>query len=249
MQRSNFNSIPGGRVQTTKPQLMTLWVTRQGQEFTTSGDMQHSDVELINASCELVGEYGALNGGYVNCGVGGTGITLGQAYLSTVNIQAVNGPTITSNVNGDLLSNQIVMHPHLNHGHVNVQIEGITDSYLFRRDTQHIDNSQLELLIPTDLGLLSQRNSYWPATPLKMEAVRVQQKIKVNTAFAGSGPINNRIGRFVEDWADSSAVKSTITTRLSDGTINYYNGTTPQVPGNLINAIKLVFKVTPSNVL
>ena len=235
------------RYQTHRSKLMTLWVTRQGQEFVTSGDLQLCDVELISASVELVGEPGIGNVGLV------TGTT--APHKGTVNLlHTVNDAGQTSTVYGIQSDNRILTKTHINHGHVNVSIVGMTQGHQFRTDISQPGND-LELLIPTDLGLSMNRHVSWPPMPLLLENVHLQQNIKVHAVFAGTGPRNARIARFTEDWADSPAV--TGTTRNVDGTVRYFvdddegqaSEEECQVPSNCIDALKLVFKVTPRTVL
>jgi len=231
------------RYQTHRSKLMTLWVTRQGQEFVTSGDLQLCDVELINASVELVGEPGLGNFGNQ------TGAT--TPHRGTTNkLHTVNNAGVTSTVYGVSGENRTITKTHLNHGYINVSITGMTQGHQFRTDISQAGNN-LELLIPTDLGLSVNRNTAWPSTPMMMENVHLQQNLKVHASFAGTWPIQKRVARFTEDWADSTAV--TGTKRNADGTVRYFvdddegQASTEQcqVPSNCIEVLKLVFKVTP----
>lgn len=231
------------RYQTHRSQLMTLWVTKQGQEFVTSGDLQLCDIELINASVELVGEPG----------IGNVGIQTGATtpHKGTMNLlHAVNDAGTTSTVYGISAENRILTKTHLNHGHVNVTIEGMTQGHQFRKDVSQGGND-IDLMIPTDLGLGLHRNVDWPRTPLMLENVHLQQRIRINCFFAGTWPARERYARFTEDWADSTAVSGT--KRNSNGTVRYFvnddegqsSAQECQVPANCIDSLKLVFKVTP----
>ena len=238
-----------GRTQTHRSQIMTLWVTRQGQEFITSNDLQLSDVELISATCELVGEPGL---GYVG--------EIVDTFNATINsIHAVNNVGVTSTVYNTVSENRIKMRSDINHGHVTVQIDGLTKSHQFRQDSQHLSN-QLQLVVPTDLGLISHKltNQLYPSTPIKIMSVILEQRNVVHTHFIGESSLNNRQARFVEDWADSPQVKATIDTRHDDGSVRWYPGvaaegqsktTECQVPANCIVGMKLVFNITPRTTL
>ena len=231
-----------GRYKTHRSQLMTLWVTRQGQQFVTSGDLQLCDVELINATVELVGEPGLGNAGVIASET--------TPFNSTVNLlHAVNDAGAVSLVYGILGENRVLSKTHLNHQHLNVSITGMTQGHQFRQDQLHTDNS-LQVLVPTDFGLVHQRNQNWPSTPIMLENVHLQQNLRVECTFAGNWPAPKRVARFTEDWADTAGG----TKRNTDGTVRYFIGDVEgqsaatvecQVPANCINAVKLVFKVCP----
>ena len=232
------------RYETHRSKIMNLWVTRQGQQFVTSGDLQLCDVELINASVQLVGEPGIGN-------FGGSS----APHRSTFNeIHAVNNAGQTSIVYGIESENRILQKTHLNHGHLNISIGGMTQSHQFRTDISQAGND-LQLLVPTDLGLSTGRDPSWPPMPLLLENVHLQQNLQVNCVFAGSGPARSRLARFTEDWADSVQVAGT--TRNADGTIRYFINNDEgqaslqecQVPANCIDSIKLVFKVSQRTTL
>jgi hypothetical protein len=239
-----------GRTQTHRSQIMTLWVTRQDQEFITTNDLQLSDVELINATTELVGEPGT---GYVG--------NIQTEFNSTINTIPVNDSGVFSSVKDIESENRISMKARLHHGSVDVTIGGMTQSHQFRQDSQHVDN-RLQLVIPTDLGLISSRiqNQSWPPTPLRIESVKLEQRLRVHTNFIGNGPITNRQARFVEDWADSPAVQLSLLPQISrnpDGSVRYFadndegqsSSETCQVPSNCIVAMKLVFNIKPRTTL
>lgn len=232
-----------GRYQTHRSQLMTLWVTRQGQEFVTSGDLQLCDVELINATVSLVGEPGIGNVGTV------TGpITPHKTTFNQIN--AVNNAGVTSTVYGITGENRVLSKTHLDHGYLNITIEGMTQGHQFRKDVSQGGND-ISLLVPTDNGVLMHREKTWPANPLTLENVHLQQNLKVHCAFAGLWPLTKRIARFTEDWADAddgSTVK-----RNADGTVRYFTNDDEgqasaqkcQVPSNCIDSLKLLFKISP----
>ena len=111
-----------GRTQTHRSQLMTLWVTKQNQEFITSGDMQLADVDLINATVELVGDPG----------VGNVGDTATKHKSSMNKLNAVNEVSTNSQCYGLLLPNHISQKTHINHGHVSVGVQGMTQAHQFR---------------------------------------------------------------------------------------------------------------------
>lgn len=272
-----------GRTETHRSQLMTLYVTRQNQEFVTSRYTQLCDVELVNATVQLVGEPGLNGTGIIPAGFNllddkdkvGLGKPNVPGYRNSINLfGSINGvanttstnvANITSEVYGIRLPNRISQKPHLNHRFVNVRIDGMREQHQFKQD--EIDQSnQLDFVVPTDMGLQQDRASLavWPPTPLELQRVHLQQRLRVSTEFAGTGPRQNRIGRFVEDWADSASVishiKSTNTadnTRGPQGEVwyypegkTYYNDATtewvsPRVPSNLITCMVLTFKITP----
>ena len=237
-----------GRTQNHTSQLMTLWVTRQDQEFIVTNDLEFCDVELINATCELVGEPGTgFNGSTVSSDTPAT--TTQNFHQTTINKLLVNEQGTKHTVLGRTEENRIQTKSSIHHGHVNVFINGLTKGHHFRQDIQHVDN-RLELVIPTDLGLESARQqlSIWPPSPIKLERVKLEQRLRVSTVFIGNGPIESRISRFVEDWADGPNGK-----RNTDKTVQYINTNDEQiastdeciVPSNCIKALKLVFVVTP----
>lgn len=252
-----------GRTETHRKELMTLYVTRQEERFITSRYMQLCDIELINAEVQLVGEPG----------LSGSGFPVGAAYTSTATpttltkgefmfhnstinvVEAINGQGIESTVMGQMLPNRIVERPHLNHRNVNVRIEGMRANHQFRQDELNASN-QLDLCIPTDLGLAEHRAllASWPPTPIVMEAVRLEQQMVVSTDFSGNGPVVQRRARFVQDWADSDASR-----RNADGTVKYFTNNNEKideqdpniclVPSNMIVAMKLIFQITPRTTL
>lgn len=231
-----------GRTQTHRSQLMTLWVTRQNQEFITTGDMQLADIDLVNATVELVGEPGD----------GNVGVTTTEHKTSMNSANAINDVGATSSVYGLDLPNLISQKTHLNHGHVNVGVEGMTALHQFRQDALHCDN-HIAFAIPTDLGLLSSRSALasWPPMPLTLEAVKMEQRITVNTAFFGNGPASVKTARFVEDWADATG------SRNQDQTVTWFGSNdegqssseTCLVPANCIVGMKLVFNIRPRTTL
>ena len=231
-----------GRTQTHRSQLMTLWVTRQNQEFIISGDLQLADVDLINATVELVGEPGIGN-------VGNTSVE----HKSTINsLNGINDVGQKSIVYGQELPNLISQKTHLNHGNVSVGITGMTSGYQFKQDLRYLDN-QVELSIPTDLGLIKSRDalSCWPANPITMEAVHLEQRLRVNTTFFGNGPVTTRVARFLEDWSDA------VGNRNPDGVVQWFAGGDEGqssaaeciVPANCIVGMKLVFNIRPRTTL
>lgn len=241
---SNAVINPSGiadRYKTHRSQLMTLWVTRQNQTFVPSGDLQLCDIELINASVELVGEPGIGNVGIV------TGAT--TPHNNTMNLlHAVNNAGTTSTVYGIANENRIIHKSHLNHGHLNVTIAGMMQVHQFRKDSFNAGNN-VEWLIPTDNGLILHRNVTWPPTPIMLENVHLEQFLKVHCEFAGTGSGNTRLARFTEDWADTAGG----TKRNADKSIRYFvnndegqaSAQECQVPANCVNAVKLVFKISP----
>ena len=234
-----------GRNQTHRSKLMTLWVTRQNQEFITSSDLQFADVELINATCELVGEPGT----------GFNGNTTSNHQVNT-NSLVINNQGTTSTIYGLQIENRIQTKSRIHHGHVNVSIDGMTEGHQFRQDELLADN-KLELPIPTDLGLEATRSALasWPPTPILLERVKLATRLRVRAHFFGNASVANRASVFVEDWADVPLAG--VTKRNIDGSVQYIvgdaetNGSAAvcQVPASCIKAIKLVFKIMPRTIL
>ena len=237
------------RTQTRRSQLMTLWVTRQGQEFITTNDLSLCDVELINATCELVGEPNTGNKGNIG------------SYRVSTNLLTHNSPDLLPKdydlVYGQKIMNAMDFRTGINHGHVNVQIDGMTEGHQFRQDALHLDN-KLEFVIPTDVGLEQNRlrMESWPPQPIRVEAVKLQQRLRVFTNFLGNSSKDKRVSRFVEDWADATGKRNV------NGQPTWFTGTDAekdtgligpteicQVPGNCITALKLVFNIKPRAVL
>jgi len=232
------------RYKTHRSQLMTLWVTRQGQNFVTSGDLQLCDVELINASVHLVGEPALGNNGNILSEV--------NPHKATNNdLHTVNDQGTTSTVYGITAENRVLTKTHLDHRFLNISIEGMTKGHQFRKDFFQAGND-LELVVPTDYGLIVNRNDNWPPTPLLLENVHLEQNLRVDCVFAGTWPARKKVARFTEDWADAPDPGGNLR-RNADGTVRYFFGddesptstTECQVPANCIDSIRLVFKITP----
>jgi hypothetical protein len=228
---------------------MTLWVTKQNQEFITTSDLELADIELVNATVELVGEPG--NGNYGDTSGNGSYATT-STHKTTINTKGVNDVGQTSTVFGLEAPNLISQKTHLNHGHLNVGIVGMTEGHQFRQDATHQDN-RIYLSIPTDLGLMSARDKLasWPPTPISIEAVKLEQRLRVESAFFGNGAAPTKVARFVEDWADATS------NRNDDGTVKWFTnndeGTSSIqqciVPSNCIVGMKLVFNIRPRAIL
>lgn len=244
------------RYETHHEKLMSLYVTRQDQEFVVASDLQLVDINLVRSSVELVGEPGWAGAGQVGKGMT-TGVhdTLGASvdlqkpgYGCSINeLYAMN--TSTSTTNGLEFSNGVQHKASLNHGWVNVGIRGMTDNTNFLQDDRSSDN-QLQLMLPTDSGLLHARTAQQsgPPTPFMLENVKLQAKIRVHVDFAGTAPQQERVARFVEDFADANPS----TYRQADGKVKYYTGSAPgpcQIPANLINCMVLQFKVKPRSTI
>lgn len=263
---AHANSI-SERYQTHQEKLMTLYVTRKDQEFVVSNDLQLVDVELVRSSIELMGEPGYRGttglggaGGYVNNGRDFAAQAASndfdylehKGYMSTINTLYASmnrGGTETSKLYGEEGTNQVTHLPHLNHGWANVEIKGMTDGSQFLRDDSFTDNS-LSLIVPTDHGVLSFRSAQQngPPTELRLERVKMQQKLKVNIQFAGTWPTNKRQARFVEDFADTD----TATYRNDDGTVKLYPTDARSdchIPSNMVVCAVLQFKIKPRTTL
>lgn len=245
------NQIPH-RYETHRERPLTLYVTRQNQQFDIGSDLQLCDVHLVRSSVELVGEPGWAPGRQIGAGhVVGAYDTLGAdkslqapTYGGTVNeLYAIN--KTTSVFEGQTFQNGIEHKSSLNHGWVDVHIEGLTDSVHFMRDDSKSDN-QLEFCLPTDSGLLSARTAQQNGPPqdVMLERVKLQQRIRVRTSYVGTAPLQKRVARFVEDFADSNPS----TYRDAEGFVKYFDesGLGPcQLPANLISCMILQFKVKP----
>ena len=240
------------RYQTHQEKIMTLYVTRKNQEFVVSNDLQLVDVELIRSSVELMGEPGFTGeGGYANGGYDVAGLstdepTGNKAYMSTVNgLYAIN-KTGTSTLYGTTGTNSITHLPHLNHGWVNVDIKGLTDGNQFLRD-DGLEDNRLSLIVPTDHGLISVRSAQQngPPTELRLERVKMEQRLRVNLHFAGTWPEDKRQARFVEDYADTVPA----TFRNTDGTVKTHGTTDCIIPSNMVVCAMLQFKIKPRTTL
>ena len=242
------------RYETHHSKTMTLLVTRQHQQFIPTSNLSLGDLELIRSSVELVGEPGLGGNGVYSGGydvAGDDAQEINAFYGNSINmIHGVNDAGIVSTVRNRTNPNRIEMRPDLNHGWVNVDINGMTQGRHFLQDDSQ-SNNQLGLVLPTDLGLLSARiqQSMSHSTPIKLENVQMQQRLTVDTSFVGTGDINKRVARFTEDLADTDPA----TYRNTDGTVKYFEGNGPaqgantecQIPSNCINMMLLQFKVHP----
>lgn len=245
------------RYETHHEKLMTLFITRQDQEFVVSNDLELVDIELIRSSVELVGEpgwdansgtgQGHVQGAYDVSGTDASEVS--PTYMTTINELYALNKTGTSTVYNITSNNGVIHTTHLNHGWANIEIQGMTQGRQFMQDERYQEN-QLSFVVPTDHGLLSVRTAQQngPPQPLKLENVKLQQRIKVHIDFAGTWPREKRIARFVEDFADTN----TSTYRNADGTVQYYEDDSGgdaigpcQIPANMINCVLLQFKVKP----
>ena len=245
------------RYETHHEKVLTLVVTRQNQKFVPSSDLSLVDLELIRTSVEMVGEPGAGNSGVV---YGGFSSSVDQATSydrykcmnNTVNaLHAVNDAGVTSTVYGIPGENRILSRPDINHGWVDIHIEGMTQKRHFLTDDSNLLND-VNILAPTDMGLLSARvaQSNSQQTPIKFENVKLEQTLQVRTRFVGNADVNKRIARFTEDFADTDP---SVYRFPDSGAVKYFNGpegigqdnSKCHIPSNCINAIILQFKVHP----
>ena len=233
------------RYETHHKKVMTLYVTRQNQQFVVANDITLCDLELIRSSIELVGEpgvstgFGGIGAGTNQIGVGHTQGVTGLGFLETVNVAALNKTP----------ENAVVHKTALNHGWMNIEIDGMSQARNFMRDDRQMDN-ELSIVVPTDNGLIATRSAQQngPTHSIKLENIKLEQNIRIACQFAGSAGKQNRTARFVEDWADLD--KNTY--RSADGTVKYYNDTDGhpsnmlcQIPANLVNCMILQFQMTP----
>jgi len=237
------------RYETHHKKILTLYVTRQSQQFVVSNDITLCNLELIRSSVELVGEPG-VSGGFAAIGTFGNQIGQGHvhggavtSYGETVNaLYALNqNPT-----------NGIQHKTSINHGWMNIEIEGMSQGRNFMRDTRQDDN-ELSIVVPTDNGLLTLRaaQQLGPPTPIMLENIKLEQTITIRSQFAGNSSKQTRTARFAEDFADTDAA----TFRSTDGTVKYYddsngaNDAECQIPANIVNSMILQFQMTPRSIV
>jgi len=242
------------RYETHHKKILTLYVTHQDQQFVVANDITLCDLELIRSSIELVGEPGFAGGsGQIGFGHTQGAYAPGEAtidlqmpnYLSTTNQLYAMNTSGTSMVRGVIAPNAIVHKTSLNHGWINIEIEGMSQARNFMRDDRQEDN-ELSIVLPTDNGLLAVRSAQQlgPPRPLILENIKLEQTIRIKSQFAGNSSKQQRTARFVEDFADTLPA----TYRSADGTVKYYaeSGTGPcQIPANMVNCMILQFQMTP----
>lgn len=249
------------RYETHHQRLMTLYVTRQSQQFVVANDLELVDIELIRSSVELVGEPGfdfnsGIGMGHAGAAYDSAGATVPDAnptYLSTVNQLYALNRTGTSTVHGVTGLNGVQHTTHINHGWVNIQIDGMMENRQFMQDERYQEN-QLSLVVPTDSGVLSIRSMQQngPPHPLLLQNIKMQPQVTIHTDFAGIWPKQKRRARFVEDYADTNPA----VLRNADGTVRYYQDDSggaaigpSQIPANMINCIVLQFCIKPRSTL
>lgn len=240
------------------PRLLHLNITRQNQEFTINHDLIHCDIELLHAQARLVGEPGEGGYGistmYSNTDPTANNIGHFSPWRSTVNVQALNDPADSSVVLG--VGENFVQQVEVDHGHVDVDIVGLTERRQYLKD-QSVAANDLSILIPTDFGLEMHRGLVAGPTymPWFSHNVKLQPRIKVTTHFPGTREKAKRVVRFVQDYADTD----TSTYRKANGEISMWANqghddgvTSPsqsQFPANLVHNIYMQFKVTPRSEL
>lgn len=233
------------RYETHHKKVMTLYVTRQNQQFVVANDITLCDLQLIRSSVELVGEPGVSIG---NAGLATGASQIGFGY--THGLAASYGSTINTlyAVNKGVVANAVQHKTSINHGWMNIEIEGMSQARNFMRDDRQMDN-ELSIVVPTDSGLMAVRAAQQggPPHPIMLENVKLNQNINIACQFAGSGSKQSRTARFVEDFADADPA----TYRSADGTVKYYDDsgvgadTACQIPSNLVNCMILQFQMTP----
>lgn len=236
------------RYETHHKKVMTLYVTRQNQQFVVASDITLCDLKLVRTSIELVGEPGKAGGQAGipttnQIGRGNTGGVSGSSYGETVNTQTLN----------QVEANAVQHKSHLNHGWMNIEIEGMSQARNFMRDDRQIDN-ELSIVVPTDSGLFSVRSAQQQVAghPILLENIKLEPTIRIASQFAGSAAKNVRTARFAEDFADTDKSKY----RTVEGTIKYYDDsgtvgldTFPQIPANIVNCMVLQFEMTPRSTI
>lgn len=244
------------RYETHHKKTMTLYVTRQAQQFVVADDVTLCDLRLVRTSVELVGEPGVSNG-YTGIAGNGTTIPANSNQIGYGHTQGVNAITYCEALNLRLLNksetNAIQHHTHLNHGWCNLEIEGMSQARNFMRDDRKMDN-ELSLVVPTDSGVINMRGpgQQAPGHPTILENIKLEPTIRIHSQFAGSAPKNVRTARFVEDFADLDPA----TYRQTNGLVKYYNDTNGhaedtmcQIPANIINCMILQFEMTPRSTI
>lgn len=233
------------RYETHHKKVMTLYVTRQNQQFVVANDITLCDLELIRSSVELVGEPGVS--------VGNAGVLTGTSQIGfgyTQGLTTAYGGTINAlnDLNKGVVANAVQHKTSVNHGWMNIEIEGMSQARNFMRDDRQLDN-ELSIVVPTDSGIMSIRAAQQsgPPHPLILENIKLEQNIRIASQFAGSGSKQSRTARFVEDFADADPT----TYRSADGSVKYYDDsggaadTECQIPSNLVNCMILQFQMTP----
>jgi hypothetical protein len=243
------------RYETHHPKLLTFYVTRQNQQFVVANDITLCDLALVRSSVELVGEPGFSGGG----GQIGYGHTQGayQPAQVSLDLKMPNYGTTVNNLYGTMnwdgsstvlgvtARNAVVHKTSINHGWMNIEIEGMMEARNFMRDDRLEDND-LSAVVPTDSGLISVRAAQQggPPHPVLFENIKLSQNVKIKSQFLGNAPKQSRTARFVEDFADTDPA----TYRSADGTVKYYEeaGIGPcQIPGNMVNCMILQFQMKP----
>lgn len=232
------------RYETHHKKIMTLYVTRQEQQFVVSSDITLCDLELIRSSVELVGEPG-VSGGFADIGTDGNQVGRTIPASNIYYGETYNAQTLNQNQ-----ANAIQNKTTLNHSWVNVEIKGMSEARNFMRDDRQEDN-ELSIVIPTDNGWGGAArgvNANGPINPIKLENIKLNQNITIACQFAGSASKSVRTARFAEDFADTDVA----TYRSADGTVKYYNDTSGhaddtlcQIPANVVNSMILQFQMTP----
>lgn len=241
------------RYQSSRSQLMEFVVTRQNQEFVVSNDMLYCDIDLVHGHIELVGDVPPLDmPSTAQIAAYNNGLRTGaQSDINTYNTHALNFGGETSILYGGKVVNGLYTHnTAINHGWANVDIDGLTRGGHFLKDMVSTEHNDSGFWIPSDFGFVDNRMKLlnYPTEPRKLEAVRLEQRLRVKTTWMGSAPHPSRVAMFAEDFAD----KDPSTYRNADGTIRYVQPFEPpavfpglQIPASCINAMFLMFRVTP----
>lgn len=243
----------GQRYETHREKPLQFYVTRQNQEFNVNLNLTFCDVELTRASVQLVGDPGLSNWGVVNQGIFLDDMAVPQPTLTPMYGNSINNRDLafeTSVVRGNIQPNAIVSRPEIDHGWCNISIRGMTENVQFMRDNS--DGRPTSFVVPTDFGLIANRAAQQntEAKGVKLQMVKLENRLTVSTSFLGLGNDSRLEARFVEDWANED-----VSTRrefgTKDGDVKYfetevYEETKPcLVPPNLIQSMFLEFKITP----
>lgn len=241
------------RYDTNRARHMTLVVTRQNQEFVIGTDIQLCDVQLINATAQLVGPGPIDLDDYKT--------TISSTSPTYVNRYPLYGTQPISNAI-DPVGNNIC------YDMVDVQIEGLTRPTNILVDHNKTIN-QVEILVNTDIGLSTSRGHMKreSGNAIRLEGVHLQPVLRVRTNFMGFAPLPYRQCRFMEDFCDlypefrhdgsdshtSQSVRFWCTTNgvpePAPGSSTPWAVGDQYIPPNCISRILLEFRVTPRVVL
>lgn len=224
-----------GRYQNARSTLLSLWVTRQEEEFVIDNDERLCDIELVNAVALLVGNYDQTE-------------LLTYQNLRDAPVKFPLWDTSMPFGCEDPLSLDMFT------THVNVDVEGVTHAGHFMLDSGSPLNYN-RFLVPTAAGLNYDISASQLPSKSVLEACRMQPRIKIHTYFPGTLGKESRKVRFLQDIVDHYGVFDPLSN--PEGVIHGPNnnpmfavsdgggGTLPQFDGNVCTKMLLQFRVTP----